>query len=216
MSDINEKHLEFIQGVINRHNSNSFRIKGWAITITAAIFALTGTIKEPYLCFIALGPTIMFWVLDSMFLANERCFVSLYSCAANKNKLKVNKANLITKIQKTIDGDSKEYTIKDYSMNFVQFKEIAKNNWTNVLFSYTIRWFYLALILLTLVTFWGLNSLNKIDETKPLNINATITNPESLDIKPIDVNARIISIDTLMIKEISKPNQIINPTKKKN
>lgn len=82
MSEINEKHLEFIQDVINRHNSNSFKIKGWSITITAAIFALTGTIKEPYLCFIALGPTIMFWILDSMFLANERCFVSLYSCVA--------------------------------------------------------------------------------------------------------------------------------------
>lgn len=216
MNDINEKHLEFIQGVINRHNSNSFKIKGWAITITAAIFALTGTIKEPYLCFIALGPTIMFWVLDSMFLANERCFVSLYSCAANKNKLKVNKANLKTNIQKTIDGDSKEYTIKDYSMNFVQFKEIAKNNWINVLFSYTIRWFYLALILLTLVTFWGLNSLNKSYKIESLNINATITNSNKLDINPIDVNARIISKDTLIIEEISKPNQNTKPIKKKN
>lgn len=197
---MNEKHLEFIQGVINRHNSNSFRIKGWAITISTAIFALTGTIKEPYLCFIALGPIIMFWVLDTMFLANERCFVSLYSCVVNKNKLKVKKVELKQEIQKTIEEDFKEYSVKEYSMNFVQFKEIAKNNWTKVLFSYTIRWFYLSLILLTFVTFFGLNSLNKSEEIQPLKINATTTNSESLDL-----NTRIISTDTLMIKEISKP-----------
>jgi len=210
MNEMNEKHLEFIQVVINRHNSNSFRIKGWAITISAAIFALTGTIKEPYLCFIALGPIIMFWVLDSMFLANERCFVSLYSCVVNKNKLKVKKIELKQEIQKTIEEDFKEYSVKEYSMNFVQFNEIAKNNWTKVLFSYTIRWFYLSLILLTLVTFFGLNSLNKSEEIQPLKINATTTNSESLDL-----NTRIISTDTLMIKEISKLTQIIKPIKKK-
>jgi hypothetical protein len=219
MSDINEKHLEFIQGVINRHNSNSFRIKGWAITITSAIFALTGTIKEPYLCFIALGPIIMFWVLDSMFLANERCFVSLYSCVAKGNKITIPKEQLKKKIRKILNADptvnSKEYIVTNYSMNFVQFRELKKNNWLSVIGSYTIRWFYLVLILLTLITFYGLNTLNKSEEIKPLKINATITNSESIDINPIDVNAKIISYDTLKIKEVSKPIQIKKPTKNK-
>ena len=112
----------------------------------------------------------------------------------------VKKVELKQEIQKTIEEDFKEYSVKEYSMNFVQFKEIAKNNWTKVLFSYTIRWFYLSLILLTFVTFFGLNSLNKSEEIQPLKINATTTNSESLDL-----NTRIISTDTLMIKEISKP-----------
>ena len=34
------KHLEFIQNVITRMNSNSFLIKGWAITLVSALFAL--------------------------------------------------------------------------------------------------------------------------------------------------------------------------------
>jgi hypothetical protein len=34
------KHLEFIQGVITRMNANSFQIKGWSVTITAALLAL--------------------------------------------------------------------------------------------------------------------------------------------------------------------------------
>ena len=215
MSEINDKHLEFIQGVINRHNSNSFRIKGWAITITAAIFALTGTIKEPYLCFIALGPTVMFWVLDSMFLANERSFVSLYSCVANGNKLKVKKDDLKKDIQETTEGDFKEYTVKPYSMNFVQFKELKRNNWTNVFLSYTIRWFYIALTILTIVTFLGLKAINKPIENNPIKIDATIKNTEDFKIAPIDINTKKLSLDTIIIKGISEPKPISKPIKKK-
>lgn len=215
MNEINDKHLEFIQGVINRHNSNSFRIKGWAITITAAIFALTGTIKEPYLCFIALGPTVMFWVLDSMFLANERSFVSLYSCVANGNKLKVKKDDLKNDIQETIEGDFKEYTVKPYSMNFVQFKELKRNNWTNVFFSYTIRWFYIALTILTIVTFFGLKAINKPIENNPIKIDATIKNTEDFKIAPININTKTFSVDTIKIKETSEPKPISKPIKKK-
>ena len=220
MSAINEKHLEFIQGVINRHNSNSFKIKGWAITITSAIFALMGTIKEPYLCFIAFGPIIMFWVLDSMFIANERCFVSLYTCVSKGNKISLSKQQLKKKIRKELDKNtetitSKEYTVLNYSMNFIQFRELKKNNWTSVFTSNTIGWFYLVLTLLTLITFFGLKILIKNEEVKPLNINATITNSESIDIKPMDVNATIISIDTLKIKEVSKPAQINKLVKNK-
>jgi ribosomal protein L23 len=213
MSEINDKHLEFIQGVINRHNSNSFRIKGWAITITAAIFALTGTIKEPFLCFIALGPTIMFWVLDSMFLANERSFVSLYSCVANGNKLKVKKDDLKKDIQKAIEGDFKEYTVKPYSMNFVQFKELKRNNWTNVFLSYTIRWFYIALTVLTIVTFLGLRALSQPTENNPIKIDATIKNAETLRIEPIEINTNTLSVDTIKIKDISQPKKTSKPAK---
>lgn len=202
MSAINEKHLEFIQGVINRHNSNSFLIKGWAITITSAIFALTGTVREPHLCFIALGPIIMFWVLDSMFLANERCFVSLYSCVAKGNKLEVKKNQLRKKIQKGLEGDKKEFTVPKFSMNFIQFRELTRNNWWSVLTSYTIRWFYLVLTLLTLLAFLGLKSLVKSEESQPIKIDATIINSDSLRISPIDINAKIISVDTLNLKQI--------------
>lgn len=215
MNEINDKHLEFIQGVINRHNSNSFRIKGWAITITAAIFALTGTIKEPYLCFIALGPTVMFWVLDSMFLANERSFVSLYSCVANGNKLKVKKDDLKKDIQETTEGDFKEYTVKPYSMNFVQFKELKRNNWTNVFLSYTIRWFYITLTILTIVTFFGLKAINKPIENNPIKIDATIKNTKDFKIAPIDINTKTLSLDTIKIKGISEPKPISKPIKKK-
>ena len=34
------KHLEFIQGVINRLASDSFRMKGWCVVLVAALFIL--------------------------------------------------------------------------------------------------------------------------------------------------------------------------------
>ena len=33
-------HLQMIQGVISRMASNSFALKGWAVTLVAGIFAL--------------------------------------------------------------------------------------------------------------------------------------------------------------------------------
>lgn len=35
------KILEMIQGIVNRMSSNSFTLKGWSITLVAAIFALS-------------------------------------------------------------------------------------------------------------------------------------------------------------------------------
>ena len=156
----------------------------------------------------------MFWVLDSMFLANERSFVSLYSCVANGNKLKVKKEDLKKDIQTTIEGDFKEYTVKPYSMNFVQFKELKRNNWINVFTSYTIRWFYIALIALTIVTFFGLRAINKPIENNPIKIDATIKNSETLKVEPIEINTKTLSIDTIKIKDVSEPKKTSKPTKK--
>ena len=195
------KHLEFVQGVINRLNSNSFMIKGWSITLTAAIFALTGTIKEPILCFISLGPIIMFWILDSIFLANERCFISLYSCIINNYTLNIEKNKLKKNI---ITENSKDYNLSELSMNFNQFKEIKRNNWYSVLFSNTISWFYSILVLLTIIIYFGLSEYNKTEEKKPININATIRTTESLKIEPIDIATK----DTISINLINSIESI--------
>lgn len=40
MTEEQIKHLEFIQDVITRMNSNSFQIKGWCITILSALCAI--------------------------------------------------------------------------------------------------------------------------------------------------------------------------------
>ncbi len=72
------KHLEFIQGVINRMATTSFLLKGWAITITGGLLALTfKEINRRYL-YISAAVLMLFWLLDAIYLAHERNFVRLY------------------------------------------------------------------------------------------------------------------------------------------
>ncbi len=73
------KHLEMIQAVISRMAGNSFLLKGWSITLTAAVFALASN-KDSHalLVLVALLPVIMFWWLDGFFLHQERLFRKLY------------------------------------------------------------------------------------------------------------------------------------------
>jgi hypothetical protein len=80
----NEKHLEFIQGAITRMNQNSFQMKGWAITVFAALLALfasTQAQNSVYL-FVSIAPTILFWLLDSYYLQQERKFRGIYNDVA--------------------------------------------------------------------------------------------------------------------------------------
>lgn len=72
------KHMDYIQAVISRMASNSFYLKGWNITIIAAIVTLS--LKESdwriYGCALALNT--IFWFLDSYYLKQEKLFRELY------------------------------------------------------------------------------------------------------------------------------------------
>ncbi len=80
------KHLEFIQNIITRMNTNSFQIKGWAVTIVSAILALYASTKNE--CFILVGifPTLIFWFLDAYYLTQERKFRGLYNDVAGMSE----------------------------------------------------------------------------------------------------------------------------------
>ena len=72
------KHMDYIQSAITRMASNSFYLKGWNVTIIAAIVALS--IKESdwriYACALLLN--IVFWFLDAYYLKQEKLFRELY------------------------------------------------------------------------------------------------------------------------------------------
>lgn len=71
------KHLEFIQGVINRMSQNSANTKGWATLLLGAALAFRdeGAKLETFL---ALIPAFAFWLLDSYYLQQERLFRELF------------------------------------------------------------------------------------------------------------------------------------------
>ena len=75
------KHLEMIQGVINRLGHDSFLIKGWSTAILAAgvIFIARDEIENRYLLFSFFIVVIGFWILDSYFLQQERLFREIYN-----------------------------------------------------------------------------------------------------------------------------------------
>lgn len=76
------KHLEFIQSVITRMNTNSFQIKGWAITIVSASLALYASTENDYFVLVGIFPSLIFWFLDAYYLTLDRRFRCLYSDAA--------------------------------------------------------------------------------------------------------------------------------------
>ena len=116
------KHLEFIQGVVNRLASDSFRIKGWSVVLIAALFAILA--REGRIEFAAVGlvPVIIFWGLDGYFLWQERLFRALYDRVRGMKEADI-----------------------DFSMDASAFRTGHARTWLGAMFSRTLIFFYGAL-----------------------------------------------------------------------
>lgn len=80
MSEANKiAHLGFIQSVIARMASNSFAIKSWSISITAAMIAAGIALKSPAVVLTTLVPILTFIFLDSYFFLQEKNYRNLYN-----------------------------------------------------------------------------------------------------------------------------------------
>ena len=117
---MNEKHLEFLQNNITRMNQCSFQMKGWAITIVSAfIAAYVATISDTNLgnklfIIVAVIPTIIFWILDSLYLSKENKFIGMYNDVAG-----------ITEGKKRVELKAYEIPMKKYNgWKFSIFKAI--------------------------------------------------------------------------------------------
>jgi hypothetical protein len=75
-------YLQMVQGVISRMASNSFVVKGWSVTLTAALLAFAAKDNDASFAWIAAGAVAVFGVLDARYLALERAFISVYDTAA--------------------------------------------------------------------------------------------------------------------------------------
>jgi len=92
MSEDQRKHLELLQITITRMAVNSFLIKGWSVTLVAALFALAAKDSDRSFAIVSYFPCILFWSLDAYYLAQERKFRSLYE-AARSGKAEVYSMN---------------------------------------------------------------------------------------------------------------------------
>ena len=77
--DNKHKHLELIQGVINRLSTNSFLLKGWSVVLVSAMFALSAPDSRVAFVYLAYIPAAIFWGLDGFYLWQEKLFRELYN-----------------------------------------------------------------------------------------------------------------------------------------
>jgi hypothetical protein len=121
------KHLEMIQGVINRLSTNSFLLKGWSVVLVSALFALSAANTNPAFIFLAYIPAVVFWGLDGYFLWEERKFRKLYDQVRKTEESKI-----------------------DFSMNTAPIADEA-GGWINATISKTLIPFHGVLIVAIIV-----------------------------------------------------------------
>lgn len=127
------KHLEMIQGVINRLGHDSFLVKGWSMVIvTAGIVLVSRTeVQSARVVLTFLIPVIGFWILDGYFLWQERLFRQVYD---------------ETRMQKTTE----------FAMNARKYRSTPKCNWPAAVLSVTPTIFYGIEIVFVLGVFFVL------------------------------------------------------------
>jgi hypothetical protein len=126
------KHLEFLQGVINRMGQNSFLIKGWTVTLVSALFALAAKDSSAIYVLVAYFPTAAFWFLDSYYLYQERLFRKVYDSARGQN------------------------SPVDFSLSTKSFDK-GLSDWLKALFSITILIFYGVVIMTLIIVMYIIN-----------------------------------------------------------
>ena len=73
------EHLKMIEDIITRMANNSFLVKGWTVTLIAALLIFADAKNNICFIWIAIIPIIVFWYLDSFYLQLERKYRQLYS-----------------------------------------------------------------------------------------------------------------------------------------
>lgn len=98
------KHLEFIQGVINRLSTNSFLLKGWSVVLISALFALSAKESKIEYLLLAYIPLFSFWGLDGFFLWQERVYRQLYDHVRAKEVDVIDFCMDTRKVSNDVDG----------------------------------------------------------------------------------------------------------------
>jgi hypothetical protein len=79
-----QSHLTILQSVIQRMANNSASSKAWCITLVSAILVIVADKGKPQYAWIAVIPTLLFFVLDAYYLALEKGFRNAYNNFINK------------------------------------------------------------------------------------------------------------------------------------
>jgi hypothetical protein len=108
--------------------NNSFLIKGWSITLVSAIFVVAFQGKDKMTALWTLFPAVIFWLLDGLYLWQERLLRCLYDYVRELPEKKI-----------------------DFSMDTTHVRDIRirgrKNTWINALLSRSLFPFHGGMIM---------------------------------------------------------------------
>jgi len=122
------KHLEFIQAVVTRMNANSFQLKGWSITVYSALLALfASTGGNKLFLYVSVAPTLLFWLLDTYYLQQERKFRGIYNDVAE------------------LSNESTRIEVRLFEMPIQKYND-GKYSYWNVMWSQTVWPLYVMMI----------------------------------------------------------------------
>lgn len=111
------KHLEFIQLTITRMNVNSFLVKGWLITLVAAIFVLSEKDANTLFLWFAPVATVLFWILDGFFVSTERKYRDLYDKVRELTEDKID----FSMDTKSFQGGKNSFFLSAFSLTLLLF-----------------------------------------------------------------------------------------------
>ncbi len=114
-------------------NVNSFLLKGWSVTLVAALFAFAAKDSDISYVVITYLSTPIFWLLDAYYLSLERQYRGLYNIVKDKEEKDI-----------------------DFDMNAQRFDK-GKNSWLSSIFSVTLLSFYGGLTAITLIIMYVIN-----------------------------------------------------------
>jgi hypothetical protein len=129
--DTKFQHLSFIQATVNRLATQSFLLKGWAVTLVVALLAFASTRSDSRATALAWLPPLGFWVLDGYFLSRERSYRALYDSVRDED-------------------DAPTAFSMDTSAECR-----GRNSWPRSTFSLTLLLFY-GLLMVAIAAAWGL------------------------------------------------------------
>ncbi|MGP1416162.1 MAG: hypothetical protein ACTTJ6_09640 [Treponema sp.] len=125
-SEDNRKYLDYLQALITRMNSNSFQLKGFAITIVVALLAVFASTQKVAFILITIVPLLIFWFLDAFYLQQERKFRGIYN---------------------DVMGYTKNFEIEVYQIPLHLYKGNGYS-YVEAFFSKTVLFLYLPILIL--------------------------------------------------------------------
>lgn len=130
------KEIDLVQACITRMAQNSFMIKGWFVSIYAVILALLPEKINLYLlCITLMVVNLIFWYLDGFFLKTEKTYRKIYDWILQERP-KNNRELMYQLTPNKFNGKIGE----------------VESIW-RVMWSQTLRWFYLIPLIIIIVVF---------------------------------------------------------------